>query len=162
VYLDIINQATDYVHIMTPYLIIDNEMATALSFAARRGVDVKIILPGIPDKKSVYAIARTYYPQLLAAGVKIYEYTPGFVHAKEFVSDDCKAVVGTINLDFRSLSLHFENGCWFYNCKAVHDVKADFEHLFKVSEEVTGRYKGKRSLTLRLGECILRLLSPMM
>jgi cardiolipin synthase len=84
------------------------------------------------------------------------------MHAKQFVSDDEVAIVGTINLDFRSLYLHFENGCWFYNCKAVHDVKADFEHLFKVSEEVTSRYKGKRSLTLRLGECILRLLSPMM
>ena len=137
-------------------------MHSELTLAAQRGVDVRIVTPGIPDKKLVYHATRSYYARLISCGVRIYEYTPGFMHAKQFVSDDEVAVVGTIYLDFRSLYLHFENGCWFYNCRAVHDVKADFEQLFQVSEEVTGRYKGKRSLTLRLGECILRLLSPMM
>lgn len=162
VYLNLIKNAKRYVYITTPYLLIDDEMHSELTLAAQRGVDVRIVTPGIPDKKLVYRATRSYYARLIACGVRIYEYTPGFMHAKQFVSDDEVAIVGTINLDFRSLYLHFENGCWFYNCKAVHDVKADFEHLFKVSEEVTGRYKGKRSLTLRLGECILRLLSPMM
>ena len=94
--------------------------------------------------------------------MRIYEYTPGFMHAKQFICDDEVATVGTINLDFRSLYLHFENGCWFYNCKAVHDVKLDFEKIFQDSCEVTAAYSGKRSLTLRTGECILRLFSPLM
>ena len=162
VYLNLIKNAKRYVYITTPYLLIDDEMHSELTLAAQRGVDVRIVTPGIPDKKLVYHATRSYYARLISCGVRIYEYTPGFMHAKQFVSDDEVAVVGTINLDFRSLYLHFENGCWFYNCRAVHDVKADFEQLFQVSEEVTGRYKGKRSLTLRLGECILRLLSPMM
>ena len=108
VYLDILNRATDYVHIMTPYLILDGELETALKYAALRGVDVRLILPGIPDKKIAYSLAKTHYRQLISAGVKIYEYSPGFVHAKVFVSDDKKAVVGTINLDYRSLYHHFE------------------------------------------------------
>src|SRR5699024_9479181 len=106
VYMDILNTAQRYVHIMTPYLILDNEMITALTFAAKRGVDVTILMPHIPDKKTVFALGRKYYPELLRSGVKIYEYTPGFVHAKVFVSDDRKAVVGSINLDYRSLYLH--------------------------------------------------------
>ena len=162
VYLNLIKNAKRYVYITTPYLIIDDEMHSELALAAQRGVDVRIITPGIPDKKLVYRVTRSYYARLVTSGVRIFEYTPGFMHAKQFVCDDELATVGTINLDFRSLYLHFENGCWFYNCKAVHDVKADFDNTFKVCEEVTGKYKGKRSLTLRTGECILRLLSPMM
>ncbi len=162
VYLNLIKNAKRYVYITTPYLIIDDEMHSELTMAAQRGVDVRIITPGIPDKKLVYRVTRSFYARLVACGVRIYEYTPGFMHAKQFVCDDEVAVVGTINLDFRSLYLHFENGCWFYNCKAVHDLKADFIEVFKVSEEVTGKYKGKRSLTLRFGECVLRLLSPLM
>ena len=119
VYLDILATAKKYVHIMTPYLIIDNEMMTALTYAAKRGIDVKLILPSIPDKKSAFMLARTYYPELIQAGVKIYEYTPGFVHAKVFSSDDEKAVVGTINLDFRSLYLHFECATFFYRNNTV-------------------------------------------
>ena len=106
VYLDILNHARRYVHIMTPYLILDSEMENALIYAAERGVDVRIIMPGIPDKEMAYALAKTYYPALLAAGVRIYEYTPGFVHAKVFTCDDDTAVVGTINLDYRSLYHH--------------------------------------------------------
>ena len=114
VYMDILNRAKKYVHIMTPYLIIDQSMITALTFAAKRGVDVKLILPHIPDKKFVFALAKSHYKELLKAGVRIYEYTPGFVHAKIFTSDDEKAVVGTINLDYRSLYLHFECAAFLY------------------------------------------------
>ena len=108
VYMDIINRANRYVHIMTPYLIIDNEMITALTYAARRGVEVQLILPHVPDKEIAFSLAHTYYRRLLENGVQIYEYEPGFVHAKVFVSDDCKATIGTINLDYRSLYHHFE------------------------------------------------------
>ena len=111
--------AKDYVHIMTPYLILSNEMITALTYAAKRGVDVKIIMPHIPDKWYAFVLAKTYYNELLDAGVKIYEYTPGFVHAKVFTSDDEKAVVGTINLDYRSLYLHFECACLSSTSNAV-------------------------------------------
>ncbi len=162
VYLNLLKSAKRYVYITTPYLIIDDEMQSELTLAAQRGVDVRIVTPGIPDKKLVYRVTRSFYARLVSCGVRIYEYTPGFVHAKQFVCDDEVAAVGTINLDFRSLYLHFENGCWFYNCEAVHGVKADFLQIFQVSEEVSDQYKGKRSLTLRFGECILRLLSPLM
>lgn len=162
VYLNLIKNAKRYIYITTPYLIIDDEMESELVLAASRGVDVRIVTPGIPDKKLIYRVTRSYYARLVASGVRIYEYTPGFMHAKQFVCDDEVATVGTINLDFRSLYLHFENGCWFYNCKAVHDVKRDFEAVFQDSNEVTEAYSGKRSLTLRTGECILRLFSPLM
>lgn len=114
VYMDIINRANRYVHIMTPYLIIDNEMITALTYAARRGVEVQLILPHVPDKEIAFSLAHTYYRRLLENGVQIYEYEPGFVHAKVFVSDDCKATIGTINLDYRSLYHHFECGTYLY------------------------------------------------
>ena len=109
VYCQILDLAEDYVHIMTPYLIVDERMRKSLELAAQRGVDVKLLLPRIPDKKIAFMVARSFYPDLLRAGVKIYEYTPGFVHSKIFVSDDCISTVGTVNLDFRSLFLHFEN-----------------------------------------------------
>ncbi len=161
VYLDIIHQATDYVHIMTPYLIIDNEMVTALTFAARRGVDVKIILPGIPDKKSLYAIARTYYPQLLGAGVKIYEYTPGFLHAKEFISDDIKAVVGTINLDFRSLYEHFECGTFIYKNSVIGDIEKDFNETLKKCKKVDYQHYVDLPWWYRIAGHVLRLFAPL-
>ena len=124
VYLDIINRASRYVYIMTPYLIIDGEMTTALTFAAKRGVDVRIILPHIPDKKVAFALAYTHYRELIRAGVSIYEYTPGFVHAKVFLSDDSKAVVGSINLDYRSLYLHFECAAYLKDVPAIDDIRA--------------------------------------
>ena len=108
VYMDILNRAQRYVHIMTPYLILDNEMETALKFAAERGVEVSLILPGVTDSIAAHGLAWTHYASLLDSGVKIYEYTPGFVHAKVFVCDDREAVVGTINMDYRSLYHHFE------------------------------------------------------
>ncbi|WP_295494262.1 phospholipase D-like domain-containing protein, partial [uncultured Streptococcus sp.] len=127
VYIDILNHARDFVHIMTPYLILDGELLHALKFAAERGVDVSIIMPGIPDKKSAYYLAKTYYPTLLASGVKIYEYTPGFVHAKVFVSDNSRAVVGTINLDYRSLYHHFECATYLYRTSSVLAIEKDFQ-----------------------------------
>ncbi len=127
VYMDIINRANRYVHIMTPYLIIDNEMVTALTYAARRGVEVQLILPHVPDKEIAFSLAHTYYRRLLENGVQIYEYEPGFVHAKVFVSDDCKATVGTINLDYRSLYHHFECGTYLYASPEVAKIEQDFQ-----------------------------------
>ncbi len=137
VYMSILNRATKYVHIITPYLVIDNEMLTALTYAAKRGVEVIMILPYIPDKKYMYLLARTYYQDLIAGGVKIYEYTPGFVHAKSFVSDDMEAVVGSINLDFRSLYLHFECAAYFYKNPVVQDVERDFRETLKKCKQIT-------------------------
>lgn len=137
VYLDILNRAKRYVHITTPYLIIDSEMSGALCYAAKRGVDVRLILPHIPDKKYVFALAYTHYRELLEAGVRIYEYTPGFVHAKSFVCDDEKAVVGTINLDYRSLYLHFECAAYLYKVPAIAEIEQDFAETLQACQEVT-------------------------
>ncbi|MBR2276214.1 MAG: cardiolipin synthase [Lachnospiraceae bacterium] len=144
VYCDILNRAKSYVHIMTPYLILDNELETALKFAAERGVDVKLMVPGIPDKKMVYCLTRSYYKALLQAGVKIYEYTPGFVHAKVFVSDDERAVVGTINLDYRSLYHHFECATYMYKTSCVADIERDYEETLAKCRKVDkgGIYRG--------------------
>lgn len=125
VYTDMLYQAKDYIYITTPYLAIDSELQSALCMAAKRGVDVRMITPGIPDKKLVYRLTRSYYPTLLRAGVKIYEYTPGFIHAKSFVCDDKLCVVGTINMDYRSLYLHFECGTLMYNNPEIKQIKKD-------------------------------------
>ncbi len=162
VYLNMIKYAKDYIYITTPYLIIDDEMERELTLAATRGVDVRIVTPGIPDKRIVYAATKSNYAHLAKAGVHIYQYTPGFIHAKQFVTDDVMAAVGTINLDFRSLYLHFEDGCLFSRCDAVTDVRKDCEELFQVSEDVSGKYKGHRNVLLRSWECILRLFSPLL
>lgn len=162
VYLNILKNAKRYVYITTPYLIIDDEMQRELTLAARRGVDVRIITPGIPDKKTVFRVTRSYYADLATAGVRIFEYTPGFVHAKQFVADDEVATCGTINMDYRSLYLHFENGCWFSSCDAVAQVRRDFEELFLLCTEVTGQYAGKRERYVRGLNCILRLFGPLM
>ena len=162
VYLNLIKGAQDYVYITTPYLIIDDEMKRELTMAAERGVDVRIVTPGIPDKKLIYSVTRSYYAGLATRGVRIYEYEPGFIHAKQFLADGEIAAVGTINLDFRSLYLHFENGCLFYNCPAVADVKTDFDELFEISREVTGKYSAKQNVAVRGVQCILRLFSPLM
>lgn len=162
VYLDILNKARDYVWIMTPYLIPENEIITGLCFAAQRGVDVRIIMPHIPDKKIVFDVAHTYYTQLIEAGVRIFEFTPGFVHAKMFVSDDCKAVVGSINLDFRSLYEHFECATFIYNNPVVEDVKKDFIDTFdKCQEFYKGDYK-KLPLFNRICGKIGRLFGPLL
>jgi len=161
VYINILNQAKEYVYIATPYLLISDEMENALCLAAKRGVDVRILMPGIPDKPTVFFMAKSYYPPLLKAGVQIYEYTPGFVHAKSYVCDDKVATVGTINMDFRSLYLHFECGTFMYGCKAILDIKEDMENCFPKCHQVT------------LGDCrqgmignmitsVLRVLAPLM
>ena len=162
VYMDLINRARRYVHIMTPYLVIDNEMATALAFAAKRGVEVSLILPHIPDKKYMFALAKTYYPQLLEAGVRIFEYTPGFVHAKILVSDSCRAVVGTINFDYRSLYLHFECGVYMEDAPAVEQVEQDFLDTLTRCQEATLTQWKARSLGSRLTGYLLRLFAPLL
>ena len=162
VYLNMIKGAKKYVYITTPYLIISDEMQRTLTLAAKSGVDVRIITPGIPDKPLIYKVIRSYYAGLAAEGVRIYEYTPGFIHSKQMVCDDEVAVVGTINLDFRSLYLHFENACWFAGCRAVAEVRHDFEKMFPICREETEKYSKKRSLALRGWECILRMFSPLM
>lgn len=162
VYLNILNQSTDYVYIMTPYLIPDNEVLTALEFAAKRGVDVRLILPHIPDKRTVFAVTRSHYQPLLEAGVKIYEYTPGFVHAKVFLCDDREAVVGTINLDYRSLYHHFECGAYLYRVPALGDIRADFEKTMEKSQTVTLEDVRRRSLLSRLTAAVLKVFAPLM
>ena len=162
VYLHILNTAKDYVHIMTPYFIVDSTFLMMLKFAAQRGVDVKLILPHIPDKKYAFAIARRYYPALLEAGVKVYEYTPGFVHAKTFTSDGTKAVIGTINLDYRSLYHHFECGAYFYDNKVVQDAEADFEETLKKCQLVTKDYYKSIPFMSRLLGHICNLFAPLM
>ncbi len=162
VYIDVLNRARNYVHIMTPYLIIDHEMATALTFAAKRGVDVKIITPGKPDKKTVFALTRSYYRDLIAGGVKIYEYTPGFVHAKTFVSDGNTAVTGSINLDYRSLYLHFECAVLLHQSPVVEDIEADFQRTLAQCHRMTAEECRKDRLGRRITGWLLRPLSPLM
>ena len=162
VYLNIINRARKYVYICTPYLIIDNEMMTALCLAAKSGVDVRIMTPGIPDKKMVFLLTQSYYEQLLEAGVRIYEYQPGFLHAKSFVCDDEIAVVGTINLDYRSLYLHFENGVWFYKNKVIQDILADFQETLNYCDPVSIEFCKNRNMIVRGFQSILRLFAPLL
>lgn len=162
VYLDILNRAENYVHIMTPYLILDNEMTGALTYAAKRGVEVVIIMPHIPDKQYAYILARSYYKELISAGVKIYEYTPGFVHAKSFVSDDIRAVVGSINLDYRSLFLHFECACYFYKNPVVMQVEEDVRKTLEKCVEITVDDCNKYNIFKRIAGHVLRIIAPLM
>lgn len=161
-YMNMINNANDYVYITTPYLILDNEMVTAIRLAVESGIDVRIITPHIPDKWYVHAVSISNYPQLLKAGVKIFEYTPGFIHAKTIVVDDKLAIVGTTNFDFRSFYLHFENGVLMYKSKCVEQVKKNYMKILEQCAEITmqtyealpwrDKFKGK----------VLKLFSPMM
>lgn len=162
VYMDILNRATDYVHIMSPYLILDGELETALCFAAQRGVDVKLILPGIPDKKVAYSLAKTHYTVLHEAGVKIYEYTPGFVHAKVFVSDDIKAVVGTINLDYRSLYHHFECATYLYRTDCIADIEKDYQETLAKCRQVSTESIKKEKISYKLIGGLAKMISPLM
>ncbi|MBQ7915743.1 MAG: cardiolipin synthase [Firmicutes bacterium] len=162
VYLDILYTSKRYVHIMTPYLIIGHELLQALTYAAKRGVEVELILPHIPDKWYAFQVARTYYRELLEEGVKIYEYTPGFIHAKSYVSDDEKAVVGSINMDFRSLYLHYECAALFFNNPAVADVEKDFQETKAKSQMMTIEDYNQLPLRGRIAGQILRLIAPLM
>ena len=162
VYLDMLSTARKYVYIMTPYLILDNEMVTALTFAARRGIDVRLILPGIPDKKYANLLAKSHYKVLTEAGVHIYEYAPGFIHSKVFVSDDVKAVVGTINLDYRSLYLHFECAAYLYKCPVIGTILQDFEQTFPKCRRITREEAAQQKLSTRLAGAILKVAAPLM
>lgn len=162
VYLNMISKAERYVYITTPYLILDSEIMTALSNAAKSGIDVRIITPYIPDKWYVHAVTRSYYYTLLTAGVRIYEYTPGFMHSKTFVVDGLYGFVGTINLDYRSLYLHFECGTWLYDTPAIGDIQNDFLQTLAQCQEV----HIPQILTLpwyrKAGRNILRVFAPLM
>lgn len=162
VYLDIINTARSYVHIMTPYLILNYELVQALQFAAKRGVETVIIMPHIPDKEYAFLLAKAHYEELIRAGVKIYEYTPGFVHAKVFTSDDEKAVVGTINMDFRSLYLHFECAAYIYRNEVIKDVERDFKETLAQSQLITLEECRRYPWYKKLGGRALRLFAPLM
>ena len=162
VYLNLINKAKRYVYITTPYLILSSEMLTALTSAAKCGVDVRIITPHVPDKWYVHAVSRSHYQTLIEAGVKIYEYTPGFIHAKTFVVDDNYAVVGTINLDYRSLYLHFECAVWMYQTPSVAQVRDDFFKTQQISQEITLEECRSLSFPRRLGRSVLRVFAPLM
>lgn len=162
VYLSILNQAKQYVYIMTPYLILDSEMSNALQFAAKRGVDVRIVLPHIPDKRTAFALAKSHYRELIGAGVRIYEYTPGFVHAKVFLSDDTCGTVGSINLDYRSLYLHYECAAFLYKVPALCDIKADFADTMAKSKLITAADVKKQSFFYRLLGALLKVVAPLM
>ncbi len=162
VYLNLINQAKKYIYIETPYLIADNKMMVSLCLAAKRGVDVRILTPDIPDKKYAFAVTQSSYEELLLSGVSIYQYTPGFNHGKTFVVDDCYAVVGTINLDYRSLYLHFECGVWMYNTKSVEQVKDSTLKALEVSREITMEHVRSLSKLRRILRTFLKIFAPLM
>ncbi len=162
VYLNLIYSARRYIYITTPYLVIDTATNTALCTAAKSGVDVRIITPHIPDKRYVFQVTRAHYPPLLEAGVRIYEYTPGFIHAKNFVVDDRFATVGTVNLDYRSLFLHFEDGVWMCDTPCVAEIRRDFERTMERSELYPlNRFRHLRPLE-QLYRSVLRIFAPLM
>ena len=162
IYLELINNAREYVCITTPYLILDEEMTNALGFAAKKGVDVRIITPHIPDKWYVHMIAWNNYAALTAMGVRIYEYTPGFIHAKTCVADGRTAVVGTINFDYRSFYLHFECGSLLYDCSVINDIVSDFEKTVAVSQPVTAEDCAKRPVFRKVAGAVLNMFAPLL
>lgn len=161
-YLNIIGRATHHIYITTPYLVIDNELTTALQLAARSGVDVRIMTPGRGDKWYVHPVTRSYYQTLLKSGVSIYEYTPGFIHSKTFLVDDTVGVVGTINMDFRSLYLHFENGIWLYHTQCLADMRADFEKTLTLCKRITLEEQYEIPYIVQLFRAILRIFAPLL
>lgn len=162
IYMQIINSAQRYVYIVTPYLIIDNSMKECLRLAAKSGIDVRIITPHIPDKWYVHPVTQYNYYDLLSAGVKIYEYKPGFIHSKFFVSDDSVATVGTVNMDYRSFIMHFECGVWMCDNKTVYDIKEHFNTLLLQCEQITVKKLKKSPWYVRLKRAILHLFAPFM
>lgn len=162
VYVDILSHATDYIHIMTPYFIVDREFLSLLTYAGQRGIEVKMILPHIPDKKYAFWIARTYYTELLNAGIKIYEFTPGFVHAKMVTADDRIGTVGTVNMDYRSFYHHFECGVVMYENSAIKDMEKDFQDTLEQCQEVTYEYYKSISWFQRTMGKVLKLFGPLL
>lgn len=162
IYMNIINSATRYLYIFTPYLIIGNEIMVCLCNAAKRGVDVRIVTPGVPDKKLIYLLTQSYYPPLIEAGVKIYQYRPGFIHAKSFVCDDKIGTVGSVNLDYRSLYLHFECGVFMYKTQAVKQLYEDSVEVLSCSDEITMEFCKNRNIFIRILQGLMRLFAPLL
>ena len=160
--MNIFANAKKYIYITTPYLILDTDLTTCMLLAARSGVDVRIITPGIPDQKIVYATTRSFYGPLLAEGVRIYEYTPGFLHGKVTVTDDEVAIVGSINMDYRSLTWNYEYGTWVHDSETAMDIKADLLNIIEASSEVLYSDWKKSSFLKKLGQAILRITAPLM
>ncbi|MBO5023702.1 MAG: cardiolipin synthase [Clostridia bacterium] len=158
---NMLNSATRYMYMTTPYLIIDNDLCQSIENAALRGVDVRIIVPHIPDKKLVFQMTKSFYERLIKAGVKIYEYTPGFIHAKSYISDDEYAMIGTINLDYRSLVHHFENGVWMYKCDSIQSIKSDIDNTLSKSTEITTDML-KTGFITRFIRSVIRIFAPML
>ncbi|WP_075876938.1 cardiolipin synthase [Merdibacter massiliensis] len=161
-HINLINSSCQYLYASTPYLIIDQETKMALMLAAKNGVDVRILVPHIPDKKIVFEVTRSNYERLIEAGVKIYEYTPGFVHGKVMLADDQSAVVGTVNMDYRSYYLHYECGVWMYQTSCLHDIRKDFEQSFAQSHLVTLEECKDISIVRRFVRAFLNIISPIM
>ncbi len=161
-YMTIFANARDYLYLTTPYLILDTDLTNCILLAARSGVDVRIITPGIPDKKLVYATTRAFYGELLAEGVRIYEYTPGFIHGKVLVSDDQVAIVGSINMDYRSLTWNYECGTWISGSPTVQEIKADLLNCIRVSREVRYSDWQKIPFLKKVGQSVLRIMAPLM
>ena len=158
---NMLGSATRYMYMTTPYLIIDNDLCRSIESAALRGVDIRIIVPHIPDKRIVFGMTRSFYHRLMKSGVKIYEYAPGFIHAKSYIADDEYAMIGTINLDYRSLVHHFENGVWMYRCDCIRDLKADIEKTMAKSIEITPDML-KTGLATRFIRSVVRIFAPML
>ena len=156
-----LDSAVSYMYITTPYLIIDNSMCESIESAALRGVDVRITVPHIPDKKLIFGVTKTFYHRLMSAGVKIYEYKPGFIHSKNYISDDKYAMVGTINLDYRSLVHHFENGVWMYNCDAIREIKQDMLDTLDKCIEITPNML-KTGILVRFIRAVVRVFAPLL
>ena len=161
IYLNVIHGAVDYIHIMTPYLILDDEMLNSLKRSAKSGIEVRIILPHIPDKKTINLIGKSYYPELLEAGIHIYEYTPGFVHSKVIEADGNIAIAGTINLDFRSLYLHYECASLIFENDVLQDITDDFRRTFAESHRVTMSDYKKINILKRFAGRVLRVFAPL-
>ncbi len=162
VFLHMIHHAKEYLYINTPYFIVNNEIMTALTLAAKSGIDVRIVTPGIPDKKYIHIQTQDAYPQLLKAGVRVYEYSPGFLHSKTFLSDDDLAIVGTVNLDYRSLFLHFECGVLMYESSAIMELKRDFQNTLKDCKEIKLDDLKKVPLWKKTAQIVLKLFAPLM
>ncbi len=160
-HMNMINMANEYLWISTPYLVIDAEMTATLKLAAANGVDVRILVPGIPDKKMVYQVTKSNYQPLIEAGVRVYEYTPGFIHGKVFLSDDENALVGTVNMDNRSYYLNYECGVWMRKTGCLQDIRKDFESMFEVSHEVTLAECRSVKWPVRFYRDVLKLFSPL-
>ena len=158
---NMLSAATRYMYMTTPYLIIDNDLCQSIENAALRGVDVRIIVPHIPDKKLVFGMTRSLYPRLMKAGVRIYEYEPGFIHAKSYLADGVYGMIGTINLDYRSLVHHFEDGVWMYRCPALEDLKRDMDSTLLSSVEITPDMLKTGPLT-RFLRAVVRIFAPML